>query len=516
MTSATMDTPSDWLTVLDAIDTSWNATVFRYSHLGRLPLELLEIIFQHIPRSQLPAVARINLQLREMAEKRLYARLTLLNTKTGWVAPEEQLWQLHCTLNRRPDLAQMVRKFFCTIYDQDVKIKVNTTSVFDGDEHFRAAAKLSLSHMAIGGRIFMAQIPNVEEVNMSLRLIRTKAESWAGTETCKYLARTPLSAGMLIPYFDNVTASSLQFPGLQQLTELQFAGSEFHWALAKLPRLRRLQLLRPCVILPEEAPNEFNTALKILYISARSDILKASSQHYVNLKSFLAHFPSLEDMEVTIYDLDVDVLLPPDPSDVQHEEDQSYNTLVEHLSPVADQLTRLWLIMYDAEDNYHNGASAFLNVVQPISSFLQFKRLTNLMVPYQCLLEKTTSFIDPHPSPAAMFPAALEYLTINCPQIYIYDWLLRLRRVRDHFPDLVDIELNCQLPLGDEWPVFVFENDEHPVFDVLRDDLDIQFNVTKREKDWKTEWEEYDTAVLAVIDWLDSLSEHGGMDRLLQ
>lgn len=51
MTTAAADTASDWLTELDAIDTTWNVTAFRYSHLGSLPLELLEIFVLHVPRS---------------------------------------------------------------------------------------------------------------------------------------------------------------------------------------------------------------------------------------------------------------------------------------------------------------------------------------------------------------------------------------------------------------------------------------------------------------------------------
>lgn len=268
------------------------------------------------------------------------------------------------------------------------------------------------------------------------------------------------------------------------------------------------------MILPDEAPNEVNTELKVLDICARSEILQSGSIHYVNLEKFLAHFPSLEDMEITIYDLEVDVLMPLiDPPD---EDEKSYNTLLQRLSSVTEQLMRFYLVMYDAEDDWCNQASAFLNDVQPASSFRQFTRLTNLSVPYQCLLGKTTSIVDPLPSPAAVLPSSLEYLTIDCPQIHIYDWLLRLRRVRDKLPDLFDIELHCQIPFGDEWPVLVFENDDHSVFYVLSKELDINLYVTKRERDWNPKWDQYDADVLDVIDWLDDLGEHGGMNRLLE
>lgn len=410
----------------------------------------------------------------------------------------------------------MVRESSCVIYDQDVKIEVNKNSLFDGDEHFRSIAKLSLSQMGIEGRILMQQIPNAEKIAIYLGLESIEPEGWGETTTCEHLARTPLSTGKFIPRFDSMTAYNVQLPGLQQLTELSFAGSEFHWALAKLPRLRKLQLSQPCVVLPDEAPNKVNTELKLLKICAQSDILRSNSNHYSNLGKFLAHFPSLEDMEITIYDLEVDVLQPLNQSDPPDEAEQSYSTLLERLDSVAEQLQRLHLLMYNAEDNWSTSASRFLLDVQPASGFQDFKKLTGISVPSQCLFRKISPTVDTVPSPAAVLPAAFEYLTIDCPQVHIYDWLLQLRKVRDELPDLFDIELHCQLPFGDEWPVLAFKNDDHPVFDILANELDINLYVTKREQDWKAEWDEYDASVPDVIDWLDDLGGDGGMDKLLE
>lgn len=145
--------------------------------------------------------------------------------------------------------------------------------------------------MAIGGCILTQKSPNVEVVAISLEMKRTKAGSWEETKPCKYLASEPLDASKFIPKFDNATAHNLSFRGLPQLTELRLTGSDFHWALAKLSRLRKLQMSRSCLILRDEAPNEFNIELKILDMCARSEILQFDSVHYVNFKKFLAHFP---------------------------------------------------------------------------------------------------------------------------------------------------------------------------------------------------------------------------------
>lgn len=60
---------------LDEVDISWNLTPFIHSHLGGLPLELLQSIVRYIPTRHLPAVARISSRLRELTEKSLYNRV---------------------------------------------------------------------------------------------------------------------------------------------------------------------------------------------------------------------------------------------------------------------------------------------------------------------------------------------------------------------------------------------------------------------------------------------------------
>lgn len=60
----------------------------------------------------------------------------------------------------------------------------------------------------------------------------------------------------------------------------------------------------------------------------------------------------------------------------------------------------------------------------------------------------------------------------------------------------------------------MYENDDHLVFEVLPNELDINLYVTKREQDFEIEWTEYDPAVLDVIDWVDDLGEYGGTDKL--
>jgi hypothetical protein len=517
MTTATTDADSDWLTELDVIDTSWNVTTFRYSHLGKLPLELLEIVVRFVPTASLSAVARINPQLRELAEKNLYSHITIGDRYESTMTNDE-FWPLCRTLKRRSDLAQMVRVFDGTVYDQNVKVEVDLCTIFPDDAHFRTSTTVMMNQTVLAGRIFTELLPRADKIQLTLNRACSPYNGWADMSTCKLLALKPLNASRLIPDFNSSTAHQIQFLGLQQLTELIFAGSEFHWTLAKLPCLRRLCLVRPCVILPDEAPHEMNGRLRTLEISARSAILRSSSRHYDNLKDFLAHFPSLVNLRININDFDVDEL-PKDESDTQELGDCDYNVLLKRLVPIADHLQALHLGIHVDSDHFtstQGRAYMYLYLAQPASTFQQFKSLKNLIVPYRCLFGQTTSAVDTLPSPTAILPHTLEDLRIHCPHVHIYDWLLRIRTARDQLPVLSQIELYCQLPFGDEYPLFAFENSDHPAMDVLEGELGITMHITSREGDWTPEWNAYDLDTLDIIDWLDSLTEHGGMDRLLE
>ncbi|KAF3045209.1 hypothetical protein E8E12_010736 [Didymella heteroderae] len=221
-------------------------------------------------------------------------------------------------------------------------------------------------------------------------------------------------------------------------------------------------------------------------------------------------------MKIDIHDIDVDEL-PDDDSDSRDPEERDYNVLLERLSLIAQHLEALRLGLYDGDPLDHNGlASRFLDTVQSASSFRLFKSLRDLIVPYQCLLGWAKTMVDTVPSPATMLPRTLKYLSIHCPQTYIYDWLIRIRTVRDRPPALSEIELHCQLPFGDEYPLFAFENWDHPTMEVLTEELGIIVCINSRERDWKPDWDDYDMDTLEIIDWLNSLGEHGVMDRLLE
>ncbi|KAF3047316.1 hypothetical protein E8E11_000521 [Didymella keratinophila] len=242
------------------------------------------------------------------------------------------------------------------------------------------------------------------------------------------------------------------------------------------------------------------------------------SQHYANLKGFLKHFPSLVNLQITIYDIVADEF-PDEIWGSQDLEECDFNVLLERLSPIANNLQTLDLGIYVDDDDFtsmQGRACPYLFTVQPASTFQQFKSLKNLIVPYQCLLGRPTSATDALPSPGAILPHTLEGLRIQCPQAHIYDWLLRIRAARDYLPVLLQIELYSQLPQGDEYPLFAFENSDHPAMDILEEELGITMHITGREGDWKREWDAYDLDTLDIIDWLDSLGENGGMDRLLE
>lgn len=500
MTSATTDADSDWLTELDVIEDAWNVTAFHHSHLGMLPIELLEFIVRYTSTGDLPALARINPQLRELAEQKLYSSIDLTHV---YAEPAQVLWPLHCTLLRRPDLAQAIEGFTITAYDQFDSVEVDTSVIFPGDTHFCSKAEVSMNQMVILGRIVMELLLNVKRVHLILNQPLLPHDEWSSnTTSCRELAHDPLSSSTLIPRFDSVSAHQLQFPGLQKLTRLRFDGAEFHWVLAKLPCLQDIQLTRPCVILPDEAPNEISNSVTRLDISARSEILTRGSRNYATFKAFLAHFPSLEELQVRTYDLDIDVLPSSAPGPDELEGARSYATLIERLSPVAATLTTLNLGVYNSDTGNDRSANIFLNQVRPAHSFQHFKVLKNLVVPQRCLLRSIETLVDPLPSPAKILPASLEHLGIHCPQVFILDWLERIQKVQDKLPALSAIELYCQKPYGDVFPLFAFENLEHPALELLPD-IGIGWSIVPRQRDWESDWDNYDKEISGAIEWLD-------------
>jgi hypothetical protein len=497
--AAGADTDLHWLTDLDGIDMSWNVTAFHLSHLGRLPLELLEILVRYTSISDLPALARISPQLRGLAEQRLYSSIDLSSLCKD---PAEVLWPLHCTLVRRPDLAQIVEVFSGMVYDHFDAVEVDNSHIFPGDSHFCSTVKVSLNQMVVVGRIILELLVNVKQVYLTLNQPQTPANERPNTPSCKRLAHHPLSSSTFIPGFDNATAHQIQFPGLQKMTRLRFDGAEFHWALAKPPCLREIQLTRPCVILPDEAPDEVSTSVTRLDISARSEILTRSSRDYATFEAFLAHFPLLKDLQVRTYDIDLDIL-PTSVLDSNEDEERSYATLIERFGPVAPTLNTLSMGVYKGKGNERH-ASNFLNGVRPAASFHHFKALKDLVVPQRCLLRSIESPVDPLPSPATILPASLERLEVHCPQVLILDWLERIQKVQDELPALSQIELYCQKPYGDVFPLFAFENWEHPAMELLPN-IGIGLTVVPRKRDWEPDWNDYDREVSDAIEWLDSL-----------
>lgn len=216
---------------------------------------------------------------------------------------------------------------------------------------------------------------------------------------------------------------------------------------------------------------------------------------------FLAHFPSLEHLRLTIYDLDID-LLHLSSADLEEPGEKSYGTLLKRFNPVALCLKSLDIGLY--EPDVDDCASVFLWRVQPASGFKEFKALKRLVVPYQCLLGATVSLVDTLPSPATILPSTLESLEVYCPRIHIYDWFLRLRNVRHRLLALSKIMLHCHSAYGDSYDQFAFINCSHPVLDVM-DELGITLDFTYRPRDWEEDWNDYDLEIFAVLDWLETL-----------
>ena len=491
------DSAATWLTGLNGTDISRNITAFEHSSFGKLPNELLRNIVQYVPKRYLPALARISPVLRELAEERLYQHIILRGlTETYLYYNEKVIWPLYRTLVSRPDLADRVKIFECTAREKRDRIEVDVIALSLHDRSLYSVAKASLNQTTLLGCIVLQRIPNVDKVCLQLFGASTNTDE---------SSTLPDPLRLLMPVFDRVTAHTLHFAGLQNLTKLDFSGCQFHWTLAKLPCLRWLRLSRPCYILNDEAPNEVSTSVTRLEIYALADILRSHCPFYSFSRAFLSHFPALLELKLTIY------VFSPDHIWVPNIEEKSYETLLERLSPVASHLRSLEMGVFNTDEEVHipchggnDRANEFLIDILPASDFKDFRRLEKLVVPYQCLLGHTDSPSDLVLSPDLVLPATLQYLQIDCPQILVYDWLAQLHTVRRMLPVLSEIKLYSQLPYGDEYPVMYYEHREHPALRILSD-LDISLTWAYRVGDWKEEWDEYDLEVPKVIEWLEGL-----------
>ena len=325
MTEPAADPAATWLTELDGTDTPRNITAFEHSSFGKIPNELLRNIIQYVPKRYLPALARISPVLRELAEERLYQHIILRGlTETYLYYNEKVIWPLYRTLVSRPDLADRVSIFEYTAHEKKDRIEVCIFALSLHDRSLYSVAKTSLNQTTLLGSIVLKRIPNVDKVCLKLFGASTNTDE---------SSTLPDPLRLLMPVFDRVTAHTLHFAGLQNLTKLDFSGCQFHWTLAKLPCLRWLRLSRPCYMLNDEAPNEFSTSVTRLEMCVLVDILRSRSPFYFFFRAFLAHFPALLELKLTIYVLCPDNIWGPDT------EEKSYETLLQRLSPVASYLS---------------------------------------------------------------------------------------------------------------------------------------------------------------------------------
>lgn len=127
---------------------------------------------------------------------------------------------------------------------------------------------------------------------------------------------------------------------------------------------------------------------------ALADILRSRSPFYSFFRAFLAHFPALLELKLTIYVLFPDNIWGP------NTEEKSYETLLERLSPVASHLRSLEMGVFNTDEEVYiprdggtDRANKFLIDVLPASDFKDFRRLEKLVVPYQVCLDTRL----PHP-----------------------------------------------------------------------------------------------------------------------
>jgi hypothetical protein len=232
----------------------------------------------------------------------------------------------------------------------------------------------------------------------------------------------------------------------------------------------------------------------------RYSCLNPESDQHAHLKPFLAHFPALDYLMVTISD---DRDLSESNYDTRHDITPdnlgSFALFIARLEPLASSLTILVMWIGHKNDEY---SSRWTNFVLPCDGFAHFKSLRHLAVPYQCLFGP----VDPQwshitPSPTDLIPSTLGFLSLGHVRVRVLDWLERLSYCRDDFPVLKDVQLCCDSH-GDAYNELMFESHPHPAFSGLCS-VDMKLQVSNMNA-WKKEWDDYDLKTLDFLPWLRS------------
>ncbi|KAH4569692.1 hypothetical protein HBH84_122200 [Parastagonospora nodorum] len=309
---------------LDTIDPKYMLSPFSHTLLGRLPIELLEIVTVHLHRRDLAAVAHINPVLRALAERQLYRSLQSLSQQddtngdsrflgyyrgrggtrggrrghhTRLRQRSKALYMLYKTLSSRLDLCGIVKTASLDVVDRNIAVSIPFTSVFPGGLPFTSNLDMTLPEPTVAGALIQ-QIHSLKR--LSLRLYEAAPNS---SDEHAYFMPQCLRA--LFPRFSSRDTHCAPFTGLQKLKTLDWSGREFLWILAKSPYLLELRLSSSCQVLPDKSPHETKESLQFLRYVSRSSIFSHGVHYSEYLQPFLAHFTSLQRLELIIDDSNV-------------------------------------------------------------------------------------------------------------------------------------------------------------------------------------------------------------------
>ncbi|KAF2032084.1 hypothetical protein EK21DRAFT_61742, partial [Setomelanomma holmii] len=204
------------------------------------------------------------------------------------------IWPLYRTLSTRPDLARQIPSINLDVTERCVTINPPSSHLFPGGVPFTPSVKLQFPEPAVAGALLQL-LPEVQR--LIIRLFTRHGSYPAGEEP---LMEHCLSK--LFPGFDPRTAHLTPILGLEEVHEIIWEGSAFHWALANLASLSHLMLERPCRILADEAPHEMNETLMTFDLVSRSSIFTPGTGQNQHLGPFLANFTALEHIGLVIYD----------------------------------------------------------------------------------------------------------------------------------------------------------------------------------------------------------------------
>jgi hypothetical protein len=483
---------------VDDLDTTDVWKTFKRTLLGQLPTELLQIITEYLGQRDLPAVARIHPILRALADRRLYCpyvSIPYFPDEGEACGRGEELWPFCRTLSHREDLADTVQAMYLVLQGRDLSIEIPAVDLLPGHMPFTSTISTTMEEACIVG-MPLPRLANLKDLDM--HMVRHVPRNKKIPDDDTSLVRGTLSR--LFPGYGSLTVHLVSPPLLPRLECLYWNCDDFLWALAKSPKLKSLNLARPYKFLPDAAPHELNPTVEHFTMAAKSSILNSNAGQVEPLRKFIAHFPALKFIYLTVHDTDYDDHVT-QWGRLSPQGRGSFAEVVRLLQPVTSSLRTLVLGPVSSKND---SFLQYLRHADPCAGFQEFRVLEELCAPYQCLFAPSSQWSHITPSPSQLLPATLTWLHIDHPRIEVYDWLARIPHFRDELPVLVKVILQCSQEYGDSYEVFAYISYPHPVLAALKS-IDVTLRVDNHDE-WDDAWLEYN---LKALDCLLSFNAFG-------